>query len=160
MLEQNTTLSRQDWDDYFMSMADHVSARSTCVRRKVGAVAINARHRVLGTGYNGSPSGMDHCTPTTCIRALNKIPSGEHPELCRAIHAEANIVLQLGEQLAGGTLYCTTQPCISCIKLLMGCGIARVVWKNPYPDEFSRQLMLEYGEIHTTNSGYTVLTKK
>ena len=136
---------REPWDLYFMNMAKQVAGRSTCTRRKVGAVATNGAHRVLGTGYNGAPSGLEHCTKETCIRELLMVPSGTQLDLCKAIHAEANIVLQLGERLADATLYCTTQPCTSCLKLLMGARISHLVWEEFYPDKYSHTLMFEYG---------------
>lgn len=141
---------RQSWDGYFMGLAYQVAQRSTCLRRQVGAVAVNERRRIIGTGYNGAPSGLTHCTPDSCIRIRKNIPSGERLDLCKAIHAEANIVLQLGNQLENATLYCTTQPCTSCLKLLMGVGIHRVVWDNYYNDEYSRELMEEYGDYIST----------
>lgn len=136
---------REPWDIYFMNLAKQAAGRSTCVRRKVGAVATNKSHRVLGTGYNGAPSGLEHCTRETCVRELLMVPSGTQLDLCKAIHAEANIVLQEGDRLAGATLYCTTQPCTSCLKLLMGVGIERIVWEEFYPDKYSHTLMFEYG---------------
>ena len=87
------------WTEYFMDLAKAVSTRSTCLRRKVGAVAVNPRHMVIGTGYNGAPSSMAHCTPETCIRVKNHIPSGEKLETCKAVHAEQNLVVL--ERLCG-----------------------------------------------------------
>ena len=83
------------WTEYFMDLAKAVSTRSTCLRRKVGAVAVNPRHMVIGTGYNGAPSSMAHCTPETCIRMKNHIPSGEKLEMCKAVHAEVNLVSEV-----------------------------------------------------------------
>ena len=139
---------RQSWDSYFMDLAHNVASRSTCLRRKVGAVAVNERHRIIGTGYNGPPSGMSHCTEKTCVRIARNIPSGSQLDLCKAIHAEANIVLQLGEKLRNATIYITCQPCTGCLKLLMGAGIRRIVWEKPYDDPYSRQLMNEYGVVN------------
>lgn len=145
--------SRQDWDSYFMGLAKNVAGRSTCLRRKVGAVAVNPRHRVIGTGYNGPPAGMSHCSRDSCVRIRKNIPSGSQLDVCKAIHAEANIVLQLGEKLADAAIYVTCQPCVSCLKLLMGAGVARVVWEAPYDDAYARELMLEYGEIRESALG-------
>lgn len=138
---------RQDWDSYFMSLARQVASRSSCLRRKVGAVAVNPYHRIIGTGYNGPPAGMEHCTKDTCIRTKNNIPSGTQLDLCKAIHAEANIVLQLGQQLHDATIYVTCQPCTSCIKLLMGANILKLIWENPYNDTYANELMFEYGKV-------------
>lgn len=139
-------MERKNWDEYFMEIAQFVASRSTCTRRKVGAVAVK-NHRIIGTGYNGAPSGFEHCTEQTCIRRLKQIPSGSQLDLCKAIHAEANIVLQLGYELKDADFYCTTQPCTSCLKLLMGAKVHRIIWEHPYDDDYSRTLMKEYGEI-------------
>lgn len=155
-----TTNHRQSWDKYFMDMASQVASRSTCLRRQIGAVAVNQKHRVLGTGYNGAPSGMSHCTKDTCIRIQKNIPSGTQLDVCKAIHAEANIVLQLGEQLHNATLYCTARPCTSCLKLLMGAGIKRIVWITNYPDNYSETLMKEYGVMGLTEDEYFECCRK
>ena len=154
--------TRPDWDVYFMQLADMVASRSTCIRRHVGAIAVDSRHRVLGTGYNGVPSGYQHCTHDSCIRIKQNIPSGERQELCSAIHAEENIVLQLGEQLRGATLYCTIQPCTICIKSLIGAGINRIVWQGSYPDKLSLDMMRTFGvvqEITRDNHTYMEFTR-
>lgn len=153
------TTTKPSWDEYFMHLAEEVATRSTCIRRHVGAVAVNEHHRIIGTGYNGAPSGMPHCTPETCVRNIHHVKSGTAVEFTRAIHAEANIVLQLGEQLEDCTLYCTNQPCVSCLKLLMGCHVRRVVWKEPYDDMLSEQMMNEYGSVSTTEHGYHQLIR-
>lgn len=138
---------RQSWDSYFMGLTDTIASRSTCIRRQVGAVAVNEDHRIIGTGYNGAPSGMSHCSKDTCVRTLRNIPSGQQLDICKALHAEANIVLQLGYGLKGATLYCNTQPCTNCLKLLIGSGVKRIVWKKYYDDPYARTLMEEYGTI-------------
>lgn len=143
-----------------MQMAHMVASRSTCVRRKVGAVAVNKRNRVIGTGYNGAPSGMKHCTTNSCIRVIKKIPSGTQLDLCKAIHAEANIVLQVGNELEGATLYCTISPCTSCLKLLMGVRIEKIIWEGTYDDPYSLELMKEYGSIsRDIENNLTMLTR-
>lgn len=140
-------MERQTWDEYFMNLAKAVSERSTCTRRKVGAVAVDLKHRIIGTGYNGAPANLSHCTSARCVRTLNNIPSGKELDRCRAIHAEANIVLQCGERLNKATLYCTTKPCIACFKLLYGAGVDRIVWVENYDDALSTELMEEGGMI-------------
>ena len=150
---------RQSWDEYFLDIALKVATRSTCLRRKVGSVAVNINHRIIGTGYNGAPAGLSHCTKETCVRTKNNIPSGELPHICKAIHSEANIVLQLGDGLQNSTLYCTTKPCINCLKLLMGAQVRRIVWIEDYNDAYSDQLMLEYGKI-VEHPGYKSLIRK
>ena len=103
--------SRPTWDEYFLGIADLVSKRSTCLRRRVGAVLVKDK-RMLATGYNGAPSRIAHCSEAGCVREKLKIPSGERHELCRGLHGEQNAFLQAalhGTSLKGATLYCTTQ---------------------------------------------------
>ena len=120
-------------DKYFMKIAKVVSERSTCIKRKVGAVLIKDSH-ILSTGYNGSPSGFNHCTPQTCMR--QNLKSGEKPELCRGVHAEINCIIQAaihGTSIQGNTtLYSTHFPCMSCLKLIINAGIKRIVYKEGY----------------------------
>jgi len=70
------------WNAYFMQLAYLVAERSTCLRRKVGAIAVLDK-RILSTGYNGAPAGLKHCAQTGCLRDQMNIPSGERHELCR-----------------------------------------------------------------------------
>lgn len=120
-------------DEYFMKIAKVVSERSTCIKRKVGAVLIKDSH-ILSTGYNGSPSGFNHCTPLTCVR--QNLKSGEKPELCRGVHAEINCIIQAaihGTSIQGNTtLYSTHFPCMSCLKLIINAGIKRIVYNEGY----------------------------
>jgi len=127
---------RPSLDEYFMRIAEVVSSRSTCLRTRVGAVLVRDK-RILSTGYNGAPSGMVHCLELGCLRQQSNIPSGERHELCRAVHAEQNAIIQAalhGVSTENATLYCTHQPCILCAKMLINAKIKRVVFKNSYPD--------------------------
>lgn len=140
---------RPSWDDYFMEMADLVRTRTTCIRRGVGAVIVKD-HRVLATGYNGSPKGLRHCEETGCLRAQLDIPSGQRAELCRGLHAEQNAIIQaarMGVNIDGAELYCTTQPCAICTKMIINAGIKRVVIKESYPDELGQQMAREAGLV-------------
>ena len=125
--------SRISKDDYFMKIADVVSERSTCIKRKVGAVLIKDSH-IVSTGYNGAPSGFSHCTPETCVR--QNLKSGEKPELCRGVHSEINCIIQAaihGTSIQGNTtLYSTHFPCMSCLKLIINAGIKRLVYREEY----------------------------
>ncbi len=107
---------RPSWDRYFMDIVELVSMRSTCLRRRVGAVLVRDR-RILATGYNGAPSGIMHCAERGCLRDQMNIPSGERHELCRGLHGEQNAVIQAalhGVGIKGATLYCSNSPCIIC----------------------------------------------
>ena len=140
-------LVRPDWDEYFLCLADLAATRSTCLRRQVGALLV-ADHRVLATGYNGAPQGMEHCLELGCLREKLEIPSGERHEMCRAIHAEQNAIIQAakhGVSTRGATLYCTTQPCIICAKMLINLEVKHMVFRQSYPDELSGNILVEAG---------------
>jgi dCMP deaminase len=141
---------RPSWDDYFLTLAVDVSKRSTCQRRNIGALLVRDR-RILTTGYNGPPPGMDHCEEMGgCLRQQLNVPSGERLDVCRAIHAEANAILQAaihGVVILGSVLYCTNTPCSGCAKLLIGAGVARMIVIDGYPDELSAKLLEEAGVI-------------
>ena len=120
---------RPSWDEYFLKIAMLVSERSTCRRRAVGAVLVKDK-RIIATGYNGAPAGMKDSLELGCRRTELGIKSGEDKHICRAIHAEANAVIQaalLGISTKDATLYSTTDPCITCAKMLINAGIKRVI---------------------------------
>jgi dCMP deaminase len=138
---------RPSWDEYFMEITRVVATRSTCMRRQVGCVIVKDK-RLLTSGYNGAPSGLSHCSQAGCIREKLTIPSGERQELCRGLHGEQNAIVQAalhGVSVAGGTLYCTHQPCITCTKMIVNAGIVRVVFENNYPDALAREIFAEAG---------------
>jgi len=138
---------RPSWDEYFMEMAQVVRKRSTCLRRSVGAVIV-LDNRIMTTGYNGVPVGIEHCAVRGCLREELQVPSGERHELCRGLHAEQNAIIQaayLGQRIAGATLYCTTQPCVICAKMIINAGIRRVVIQETYPDELAEAMFREAG---------------
>jgi len=130
---------RPSWDEYFLEMARLVSKRSTCLRRKVGAVLVRDK-KILATGYNGAPSGLEHCLDIGCLREKLKIPSGQRQELCRGLHAEHNVLLQAalhGISTKDSILYVTNQPCIICAKMLINAGIKEVIILEGYPDKMA-----------------------
>ena len=138
---------RPSWDEYFMSIADQVATRSTCMRRHVGAVIVKGK-RILATGYNGVPSGLSHCDEVGCLREKRGIPSGTQHELCRGLHAEQNAVIQAaryGINIEGASIYSTTQPCVLCAKIILNAGIVDIVYRGAYPDELSSELLAESG---------------
>jgi dCMP deaminase len=131
-----------------MEIARQVATRSTCLRRSVGAVIVRDK-RILSTGYNGAPRGLEHCDVVGCLREKLGIPSGQRQEICRGLHAEQNAIIQAalhGVSIEGGTIYVTHQPCITCAKMIINSGIVRVVCANTYPDELARQ-MLDEAEV-------------
>lgn len=138
------------WDRRFMEMAKLVGTWSSCYKsnRKIGTVCVRDK-RVLTTGYNGAPSGIKSCVERgECMRQKFGIESGKNAEFCYAVHSEQNAIVQaakLGISLEGATLYCTHQPCSMCTRQIINAGIKRVVYQNPYPDEFSLKLFNEAG---------------
>jgi len=138
---------RPSWDQYFMDITRVVARRSTCLRRQVGALIVLDK-RILTTGYNGAPAGLEHCASRGCLRAEKNVPPGERHELCRGLHAEQNAIIQAalhGIQIRSGLLYGTHFPCVVCAKMLANSGISRVVIAEGYPDELSQSVLKEAG---------------
>lgn len=146
---------RPGWNKYFMDIAELVSTRATCTRRKVGAVIVKD-NRILSTGYNGAPSGFPHCGSLMgngCLREEMNVPSGERHELCRGIHAEQNAIIQAalhGVSILGSHLICTHSPCCICSKMIVNAGIDIVVYKYGYPDKQSDEIF-KFSDIHLVN---------
>jgi len=140
-------IPRPSWDEYFLEMAYLVSKRSTCLRRKVGAVLVKEK-KILATGYNGAPARVKHCAEIGCLREELKVPSGQRHELCRAVHAEQNVISQAalhGISTKDSHLYITTQPCVICAKMIINAGIKEITISEGYPDEMSGNLLKEAG---------------
>lgn len=134
-------------DEYFLKFAMLAAERSTCLRHNVGAVIVRDKH-ILTTGYNGAPAGTKDCTVLGCLRDQLKIPSGTQHQICRAVHAEQNSIIQAahhGIDVNGATMYCTHTPCIICAKMIVNAGIKRVVTYQNYNDEDFVRLFLESG---------------
>ncbi len=145
-------MNRPTWDEYFIEIARLVASRSTCLRRQVGAVMVKGKN-ILATGYNGTPSGIRHCSEVGCLRQQMNVPSGERHELCRGLHAEQNAIIQAakhGVNIDGATLYCTHSPCIICSKMLINSGVKRIVCYDGYPDQLAKALLDEAGLIVET----------
>lgn len=118
--------NRDSWEKYFLKVADVIKERSTCTRLSVGSVAVKG-NKIISTGYNGSPTGEDHCIDVGCM-----IKKGH---CIRTIHAELNAIMngmETGVNLKGSTLYVTHFPCFNCAKHIVQVGIKRVVYKNDY----------------------------
>ncbi len=136
-------MSRPDWDSYFFEITKLVAQRSTCLRRSVGALLVKNK-RILATGYNGAPSGLEHCIDIGCMREEMNIPSGQKQEICRGTHAEQNALMQaakFGISVEKATVYVTHFPCITCSKLLINAGIEKVKYIDDYPDELSKRML-------------------
>jgi dCMP deaminase len=140
-------MSRPSWKEYFMDIALLVARRSTCRRRRVGAITVRNK-RILATGYNGAPSGLPHCLDIGCLREEMDIPSGERHELCRGLHAEQNVIIQAayhGVSIKGATLYCTNLPCSICSKMLINAGISDIIYQEGYADSMTEEMLSAAG---------------
>jgi Deoxycytidylate deaminase len=149
-------IDRPGMDDYFMEIASVVAKRSTCLHNQVGALFVKNK-RILTTGYNGAPAGLDHCDVVGCAR--ENVESGTRHELCRAVHAEQNAIIQAamhGISIEGATLYCTHQPCILCAKMMINARVKKVVYMQSYPDQtaldFLQQAGIEVQRLNEKNS--------
>ncbi len=135
-----------------MEMARLIATWASCYQaeRKIGAVIVKDK-RIMTTGYNGAPAGIRTCVERgECLRRKLGIESGTRQELCYAVHAEQNAIIQaakLGVSIDGATLYCTHQPCILCAKMIVNAGIRRVVYQQGYPDAFSLEILSEAGVL-------------
>ena len=145
-----------------MNMAETVAEWSSCFQqnRHVGAVVVKDK-RILTTGYNGASSGIESCAERgECLRRVRNIASGTMQEVCYAVHAEQNAIIQaakLGVSLEGATMYVTHQPCVICTRMIINSGIKRVIYKNGYPDEFALEL---FGQSDVELVKYSDLEKE
>ncbi len=117
---------RPEWDTYFLRIAQVVGERSTCDRAHVGCVLVVDK-RILTTGYNGSPTGQEHCDDVGHL-----LVDGH---CVRTIHAETNAIIQAalhGVSTKGATCYVTHYPCLNCTKALINAGIIRLVYETAY----------------------------
>jgi dCMP deaminase len=136
---------RPSWDEYFLKLALLVAERSTCRRHHVGAVIVKDK-RILTTGYNGAPSGAKDCLELGCLRDELKIPSGTRHEICRAIHAEQNALIQAsvyGVKIEDAIIYCTHSPCILCAKMIANAKIKKFITCGDYADKSFKPLFKE-----------------
>ena len=133
-----------------MDIAHVVARRGNCRRRQVAAVIVRDR-RIVSTGYNGTPRGITNCDEGGCARCSSNAPSGQSLGDCICCHAEENAIVQAayhGIAVKGGTLYCTTSPCLMCTKMIINAGLAEVVYEQDYHfNEQARALFAEAGVI-------------
>lgn len=169
-------------DDWAMQLALTTAQRSTCCRRKVGAVLLNHAGHVLATGYNGVAAGLPHCNelgvkqtgrqffgqqqaiakldpadpksyPHACSGAFS--PSGTNLDGCEAIHAEQNALLQCKDVREIHTCFCTASPCITCTKLLLNTGCLRIAFLEEYPHPAAGDLWRRAGRVWEQIQGLT-----
>lgn len=142
-------MNRPSIDEYFMNIAQTVAERSTCLRRKVGAVLVKDK-RILSTGYNGAPKGVPNCCDVgECMRTARGIESGTNLDIDYAVHAEQNAIIQCalhGVCTEGSTMYVTHQPCVECTRMIINASIAKVIYLQKYPNAgFAEELMAMAG---------------
>ena len=135
--------NRTSKQNYYLDIADSVLERSTCLRRKYGAIIVR-NDEIISTGYNGAPRGRRNCTDLGfCNRENLHIPSGERYELCRSVHAEANAIISASRsECIGGTIYLVGRnartgeyldhvaPCPQCRRLIINAGLSKIVIRN------------------------------
>lgn len=147
--KKDKIFARPNWDEYFIKMASLVAERSTCLRHNIGAVIVKDK-RVIATGYNGSARGSPNCIETGCVKNNMGIKSGTGHDICQAVHAEMNAIIQgafHGISIKGTTMYCTHTPCILCARMIVNSGIKRVVSYHDYSDEVARDFLKNSGVI-------------
>lgn len=167
-------ISRDTWA---MELAQTTAKRSTCCRRSVGCVMLNAQGHVIATGYNGVAAGLPHCNEPK--KVLNpalyspstdtwrtpehweaehiteypnacegaKSPSGTNLDGCEAIHAEQNALLQCSNVNQIDTIYVTVSPCITCLKMLLNTSCKKIVFQEEYSHGRSKELWLQAGRV-------------
>lgn len=131
-------MSRVSKVQYYLDIAEAVSKRSTCLRRKYGAVIVN-NDEIISTGYNGAPRGEDNCDECGyCLREILNVPKGERYELCKSVHAEQNAIISASRsRMIGSTIYivgieangkyASSEPCTICRRLIINAGISKVI---------------------------------
>ncbi len=158
-------MERVSKNNYYLDIAQTVSERSTCLRKRYGAIIVK-NDNIVSTGYNGAPRGRKNCTDLgTCIRETLSIPRGERYELCRSIHAEANAIISASrEQMLGATVYiCCTSPadgsiiggtnsCMMCKRMIINAGISKVIIRNT-PTEYTEIDVSDWIENDDSLSG-------
>ena len=140
-------MSRPSWDEYFSRIAVDVAERSTCIRHKFGAVIVNEKQEIVATGYNGVVRGALHCDEIGCIKDEQGIESGTGHEICPAVHAEQNALIQAGRQSLNCTLYVNGFPCRICARLMVNAGVKRVVVSDEYTDQEGLEVLKNSGVI-------------
>lgn len=138
-------MHRPPWDEYFARICGDVALRSTCTRRQLGAVIVNQKHEIVSTGYNGMVRGAPHCEDIGCIKDEMEIKSGTGHDICPAVHAEQNALIQAGRGALGCTLYVNAFPCKICARLIVNAGVRKVVVSGDYTDKEGLKILGDAG---------------
>lgn len=159
-----TPTTRPDRNTYFMGIAMAVRERADCRGQKVGAIIV-MDHKIVSTGYNGTPSKMRNCSEGGCHRCANrdkKYPSGTAYDLCICVHAEQNAILaaaRFGISVEGAVLYTTTEPCFGCLKEMIQAGISQVYYMHPWGGHRDDEQQRQYNTLksHIDNGVYQLI---
>ena len=149
---------RVDKDNYYLDIAEAALERSTCIRRKWGAVIVK-NDEIISTGYNGAPRGRKNCNELGyCMREKLNIPRGERYELCRSVHAEQNAIISaprkdmidatlyiVGINVNDGSYVSKSMPCAMCKRVIINSGIKNIVLRDT-KDEYRKILVNEFIE--------------
>lgn len=130
-------------EETMLALSLVIAQRSTCRRRRVGAVLTDANGRVLAMGHNGVAKGQPHCTVVACPGSDQK--PGEGLELCEALHAEQNALMFCQDIMKIHTCFTTTSPCVHCLKMLLNTSCERIVFLEEYPHAAARDLWMKAG---------------
>ncbi len=150
-------MRRIDKNNYYLDIAETTLERSTCLRKKWGAIIVN-NDEIVSTGYNGAPRKRKNCSDLGyCIREDLNIPRGERYEMCRSVHAEQNAIISAARKdMIGGTLYIVgkdnktskyverSMPCSMCKRVIINSGIEKIVirdTKNEYREILTQELV-------------------
>ncbi|KAL5363978.1 cytidine deaminase-like protein [Aspergillus floccosus] len=139
---------RPNWDQYFMQLASLAALRSNCMKRRVGCVLVRD-HRVISTGYNGTPRHLKNCNEGGCPRCNRGEGGGVGLSTCLCLHAEENALLEAGRERIreGAILYCDTCPCLTCTVKIAQVGISEVVYSQGYNMDQDSAAILEAAGI-------------
>jgi dCMP deaminase len=135
-------MQRLSHDEYYLKILVEVCRRSTCTRRKVGAIITDKQHRILGVGYNGVPRGFVHCNEHSCLGAHDKPGDSDR---CMAVHAEVNAVIQCDRLEDAHRIYVSCDPCFTCAKMIANTSIKFVITSGNYADERGSMILKNAG---------------
>jgi dCMP deaminase len=129
----NDNIIRPNWDTYFIKICQLASKRSNCMKQQVGCIIVN-NNRIISTGYNGTPQGIENCRDGGCKRCNCGDSSGENLDFCLCLHAEENAIMEAGKTriLKDSVLYCTLFPCVGCSKKIVQMNISKVIYITDY----------------------------
>ncbi len=140
--QDGTPRRRVNKQEYYLELLPLVASRSTCVRRMVAAIITDRDGHVLSTGYNGVPSGIQHCYIYPCAGAKQE---AGNTSLCEAVHAEQNAIIQCKDLRNASTMYCSCTPCFVCAKMILNTPIESIYCLERYNDKRALEIMLRRG---------------